>query len=321
MTPPTILIGESRFAPSARAVLEQAGTVLDFESAHAFLERLPAADAVVVGLEITLDAGLLEYAERLRVVATRTSQLRHIDLDLASRRGIQILSIEADAPALRETTSTAEEAIALLLALVRCIPWAFDALKEERWERARYAGTELRGKTIGLVGFGRLGRMVASYASAFGMDVVAHDPYVDDASIRTAGATPLSLDKLLRTSDAVSLHCTWSDETRGLIGAPELESMKLTAVLINTARGEITDEAALLGALESQQIAGAAIDTLAGERPDGSHLEDNPLVRYARTHENLIILPHLGGATREATERTQVFISEKLVRWLREGGG
>jgi D-3-phosphoglycerate dehydrogenase len=313
---PTILLGESRFAAPARAVLERVGTVVEFEHGPAFVERLRAADAVVVGLELRLGGDLLAAAERLRVIATRTSQLRHLDAAEAARRGIAVISIEPDAPALRETTSTAEETMALLLALVRNIPWAFDSVKAERWERARYGGRELRGKTIGLVGFGRLGRMVAGYARAFGMRVLAHDPYVEDAEIAERGAAPVPLAALLRESDAVVVLCTWSDETRGLIGTRELELMREDAVLVNPARGEIADEAALLAALEAGSIAGAALDTLADEDPGGAHLAGNPLVAYARTHENLIVLPHLGGATVEATERTQVYISEKLAAWL-----
>jgi D-3-phosphoglycerate dehydrogenase / 2-oxoglutarate reductase len=313
---PTILVGESQFAPSARAVLERAGDVLDFGTIADFTERLPRADAVVVGLELHLRGELLARAERLRVIASRTSQLRHLDALEAERRGIEILSIEADAPPLRETSSTAEETMALLLALVRNIPWAFDSVKGERWERFRYGGTELRGKTIGLIGFGRLGRMVARYAAAFEMRVLAYDPHVEDGVLVQHGVEPATLEHLLGESDVVSLHCTWSDETRGLIGAHELNSMKSGAVLLNTARGEITDEEAMLDALESGTLAGAAIDTLAGEQPGGEHLIGNPLVAYARTHENLIVLPHLGGATSEGTERTQVYISTKLADWL-----
>ncbi|HEX5449970.1 MAG TPA: NAD(P)-dependent oxidoreductase [Gaiellaceae bacterium] len=304
-----ILVAESRFAPQALEVLGEAGEV---ELCTDLAARVEEADAVLVALEIPLTRELLDRAGRLRVIATRTSQLRHLDVAEAERRGIAVLSIEAGAPALQQTNSTAEEAIALLLALVRNVPWAFDALKDGRWERRRYGGRELAGKTIGLVGYGRLGRKTAAYAQAFGMHVLATDPHVaidGDAESR-------SLDQLLAESDVVSLHCTWSDETRGLIGARELGLMKPDAVLVNTARGEITDEAALLDALESGRLAGAAIDTLAGEQPDGAHLRDNPLVNYARTHENLIVLPHLGGATAEATERTQVYIAERLRDWL-----
>jgi D-3-phosphoglycerate dehydrogenase / 2-oxoglutarate reductase len=301
----TILVAERVFAPRAREVLATAGRVVDFDS---FDERLPEADAIVAGLEVTFGAELLARAPRLRVLASRTTQLRHIDLDEAARRGIVILSINADDPVLQQTSSTAEEALALLLALARNVPWAFDSVKRGEWERSRFGGVELRGKTLGLVGFGRLGRMVAGYAEALGMRVVFHDPYAEGG---------IELDELLGESDAVSLHCTYSAETEGLIGAAEFSAMRPGALFVNTARGEITDEAALLDALERGHLGGAAVDTLAGETPDGSHVRDNPLVAYARTHENLIVLPHLGGATREATERTQVYIAERLIEHLR----
>lgn len=304
----TILIGESRFSAAAIAELEAVGAVAPFEQ---FDEYLSEADALVVGLELELDKVLLDRAPRLRVIATRTSQLRHIDLDEAGRRDIVVLSIQAGDTELQETTSTAEEAFALVLALARHIPWAFDAVKEGRWDRVRYGGRELQGKTLGIVGYGRLGRMVAGYGRAFRMRVIAYDPAgVDDAE-------SVSLDELLRRADVVSLHCTFDETTRGLLGASELARMQPRAILVNTARGEIVDEQALLSALERGTISGAAVDTLAGERGDGSHVPDHPLVQYARSHENLIVLPHLGGATVEATERSQLLISQKLVEHFR----
>lgn len=316
MTRPTILLGESRFADGARAVLKQAGDVVDFGDRESFAARLPEADAIVVGLEVRLVGEVLERAGRLRVIASRTSQLRHIDLAETARRGITVLSIDPQAPVMRETTSTAELTMALLLSLVRNVPWAFDAVKDGRWERFGYGGRELRGKTLGILGFGRLGTMVCGYAQAFGMRVLAHDREEKHDEIAARGADPVPLDRLLEESDVFSVHCTWSEETRGLIGAEQLRLLRPGTVLVNTARGEIVDEPALLDALESRRLAGAAIDTLANEDPDGGHLAGNPLVEYARTHENLIIVPHLGGATVEATERTQCYISEKLVAWL-----
>lgn len=302
-----ILVAEERFSSEAEAILQSVGDVVRGEA------HLPEADALLIALETRVTPELLGRAGKLRVIATRTSQLRHIDLDEAQRRGIAVLAIEPDAPALQQTPSTAEEAMALLLALIRRIPWAFDSLKDGRWERFRYGGHELAGKTLGLIGYGRLGRKVARYARAFEMSVVAYDPYVDVGG----DAMPIGLEALLQTADFISLHCTWSEETRGLIGEGELRLVKPTALLVNTARGEITDERALLSALEEGRLAGAGIDTLAGEAPDGNHLRDNPLVEYARTHENLIILPHLGGATAEATERTQIYIAQRLRDWLR----
>jgi D-3-phosphoglycerate dehydrogenase len=305
---PTILVAESTLAEAARAELERVGEVVAFER---FEQALPRADAVLAGLEVELDRSVLDRAPRLRVIATRTSQVRHIDVEETRRRGIEVLAIEPDDPVLRETPSTAEETFALLLALVRNIPWAFDAVKQGRWERTRYGGRELAGKTIGVVGYGRLGKRVAEYARAFGMHVLAADPY---AAIEDAEAVPL--EELLARADVVSIHCTFTEETRGLIGTAELALCRTSAVLVNTARGEIVDEQALLRALETGRLAGAAVDTLAGERADGSHLTGNALVRYAREHENLLVLPHLGGATIEATERTQLHLARRLAAFF-----
>jgi D-3-phosphoglycerate dehydrogenase len=311
----TILIAESRFSDDARRVLEKAGEVVSFE---AFNERLGEADAIVAGLDMHLRGPVLDRAARLRVIASRTSQLRHVDLDETRRRGIEVLFIDPADPLLQKTSSTAEETMALVLALARRLPWAFDALKQGRWARSEYGGIELKGKTIGLIGFGRLGRMVARYAQAFELAVLANDPRSDPVEVRAAGAEPVSLAELLERSDIVSVHCTYSNETERLLRAEHFRAMRPTALFVNTSRGEITDEGALLEALETGAIAGAAVDTLAGERPDGSHLRENALVEYARTHESLIILPHLGGATAEATERTQLYISRRLVDYLKE---
>lgn len=307
---PVIQLAEEPFAASARSILGAAGEVVSRDRLE---EELPNAEAIVCGLQLILDQSLLERAPGLRVIASRTSQLRHVDLEETRRRGIDVLWIDPRSPLLQGTTSTAEAAWALALALVRNIPWAHASVVEERWERVRYGGHELAGSTLGIVGLGRLGTMVASYGLAFGMDVIATDP---NAPAAATGVRLVELDELLDRSDVVSIHCTWSEDTRDLIGRRELALMKPNAFLVNTARGEIVNESALLEALREGQISGAAIDTLTGELPDGSHVIGHPLVTYAMEHQNLIILPHLGGATAEATERTQVYISERLVAWL-----
>jgi len=312
---PNILVAESQFAPSALRLLEAAGRVFPFEE---FDARLPVADAIVTGLEVYLRRPVLERAERLQVIASRTSQLRHIDLEAAEQRGIDVLFIDPADPLLRETPSTAEETMALVLGLARRLPWAFDALRAGRWTRSEHAGTELKGKTIGLIGFGRLGQMVAGYAGAFGMEVLAHDPRPDRDAAARLRVELVDLADLLARSDVVSVHCTYSAETERLLRREHFRAMKPSALFVNTARGEITDEGDLVAALEAGEIAAAAVDTLAGEAPDGSHLVGNPLVEYARSHENLLVLPHLGGATVEATERTQRYISARLATWLEE---
>lgn len=313
---PRILLAEPEFSTAARRILSACGEVVDYGSDEEFRRRLPDAEALVVGLDVAVRASLLEQAPRLRVIASRTSQLLHIDVDEARRRGIEILSNEPAAPALRRTSSTAELAIALVLALARNLPWAFESLKQGRWERRRFGGSELQGKTLGLVGFGRLGRKVAGYAAALGMNVVVSDPRLTETEARELDVESVPLEELLRRADVVSLHASYTPGSPPLLGDRQLRALKPSTLLVNTARGELVDEGALLDALANGRLAAAAVDTLAGEEPDGSHLAGNPLVRYAATHDNLLIVPHLGGATAEATERTQIYISERLVEYL-----
>jgi D-3-phosphoglycerate dehydrogenase len=313
---PRILLGESRFSDDAREILALAGDVLEYDSRDVFLSRLAEADALVVGLELILSKQILDRAPNLRVVASRTSQVLHIDMVEAERRGIDVLTNDPSDSVVRDTSSTAELTFALVLALARRIPWAFDSLKDGRWERRRHAGIELAGKTLGVVGYGRLGRKVAGFGRAFGMRVLAHDPGVPDSAIAADDVEPATLTALLEAADVVSLHAGLPPDGRPILRAEQFARMRSSALFVNTARGELTDEAALLTALVEGRIAAAAIDTLAGEDPGGAHLAGNPLVEYARRNENLLLVPHLGGATEEATARTQVYIAERLVRHL-----
>lgn len=310
----TALVAERDFDPAALRALASVFRVLPHD---ARASHLAEADVLVTALELRLDKPVLDRARRLRLIGSRTTQLRHIDLDECRRRGIGVVNIKADSPVLRKTTSTAEEAMALLLTLVRRLPWAFDSIKARRWERKRFGGHELSGKTLGVIGFGRLGRLMTRYARAFGMQVVATDPFVAAAEIRRRGARKVTLEALLRGSDCVSLHSIYDASTYRMLRARHFRMMQRHAVFVNTARGEITDEAALLAALEGGWIAGAALDTLSGETPDGSHVRGHPLVAYAAAHDNLIIVPHLGGATIEATTRTQRHIVDLVIRAAR----
>lgn len=312
-----ILIAEKEFNEKAKKILSRIGKVIDFSSQKKFWENLPTADVVVTGLEVKFSKAILDRAENLKVIGSRTTQLRYIDLEECRRRGIRMVNIKANSIPLRKTPSTAEEAAALLFALIRKIPWAFDSVKNEKWERRKYGGNELFGKTIGLIGFGRLGRIVAGYSRAFGMRVIACDPYVNSKEMAKFKVQKVNMENLLKKSDAISLHVIYNNSTYNMLKRKHFRMMKPTAIFINTARGEITDEKALLEALQKRWIAGAAVDTLAGEMSDGSHLRNNPLVKYAKGHENLIIVPHLGGATKEATERTQIYISKLIVKEIR----
>jgi D-3-phosphoglycerate dehydrogenase len=256
---------------------------------------LAGAHALIVRSETRVTADLLARAPHLRVVARAGTGVDTIDVHAATRRGIAVMN----APG-ANTVSAGEHAMGLLLALVRRIPDAAAAMRSGGWDRKRFEGTELRGKTMGVVGLGRIGAHVAQLARAFGMSVVAHDPYLLPERAAELGVPLLSLEELLRTADVVTLHVALTDQTHHLINAERLRLMKPTATLINTARGELVDEAALADAVREKRIGGAAIDVFSVEPLPA----DSPL----RALDRVLLTPHLAASTAEAQERVAVEI-------------
>lgn len=268
------------------------------------------AHILVAALKYRINGAWFDAMPKLKIIAINTTGLNHIDVQEARKRGIKIISLKGQSGFLKYVPSTAEETMGLVFASLRNLPWAFEHVKGGGWKRDLFKGRQLFGKTIGLLGFGRLGKIVAGYAKAFGMNAIAYDPYVPRAAFARHGARRVSLRALFRDSDILSVHVYLTDETKNMVQEKHLRLMKPHAHLINTARGEIIDEKALLTALKRKWIAGAALDVLANESADGAHLVGNPLVQYARDHRNLIIVPHIGGATYEAMQVTQEFIAE-----------
>lgn len=307
------------YSPRARAVLESFAHVDDSRLSREELERRIADyDVLVVRLGYRVDRKLLACAIRLKAVVTATTGLDHVDLDAARARGIDVLSLQGEREFLDMITATAEHAWALLLALVRRVPAAFASVLEGEWDRDRFVGWMLRDRPLGIVGYGRLGRMVGRFGRAFGMRVLAFDPVTPETE---EGVEFVGLADLLRGADAVSLHVPLSAATERMIGAHELRVMKRGAWLVNTSRGQVIDEKALLRALESEHLGGVALDVLAEEGVlRGETLRIHPLVQYASTHDNLILTPHIGGATHESIEQTEVFMARKLQRWTKSGG-
>jgi D-3-phosphoglycerate dehydrogenase len=255
------------------------------------LERaLEGGHALIVRSETRVTADLLNRAPQLRVIARAGIGVDTIDVTAATRRGIAVMN----APG-ANTVSAAEHAMALLLALVRHIPWAAESMRRGEWDRKKYEGTELRGKTMGIVGLGRIGGHVSQIARAFGMTVVGHDPFLPPERAAELQVRILPLDQLLATADVVTLHVALSDQTRHLINAERFAQMKKSGVLINTARGELVDEAALVAAVTNKQIRGAAVDVFAQEPLPA----DSPL----RKLDRVILTPHLAASTAEAQDR------------------
>ncbi len=262
-------------------------------------------DGIVIRSATRLTADLIGRADRLKVIGRAGVGVDNVDLDAATRKGIVV----ANAP---ESTvvSAAEHTIGLLLALSRNIPQAYAALKQGRWERSRYGGIELADKTLGVLGFGRIGQQVARRALALGMRVVAHDPFLARARFGELGVERAeTMDELLAASDFLTLHVPLTDETRGLIGAGTLARMRDGVRIVNTARGELVDEAALAEALGSGKVAAAALDVFSEEPYSG------PLLAL----DNVVATPHLAASTEEAQDRAGVIVAEQVVAAL-DGG-
>ena len=310
----TILVSESsNFSSVAAKRLQQAGRVIwaDLDR-PALLAAVSDADLLWIRLRNQIDREVIDAAPRLRVIATPTTGLNHIDLAHAERRGIRIISLRGETAFLERIYATGEHTLALILALVRHVPQSARHVTEGGWNRDLFRGRELHGKTAGIVGLGRVGRMVAGYLNALGMRVLATDPVLIESP---AADVPLvRLEELLAQSDLVTLHVALTEQTRGFFGKSEFASMKGGAWFVNTSRGELVDESALLTGLVEGRIAGAALDVLCDERSSG--MKDHPLVTYARTHENLLITPHIGGCTLESMEQTEEFLAERVVSFL-----
>ena len=262
-------------------------------------------DAIVVRSATQLTAEVLERAGRLKVIGRAGVGIDNVDVDAATRRGIVV----ANAP---ESTvvSAAEHTVGLLLALGRNIPQAHAALKAGRWERSRYAGIELAGKTLGILGFGRIGQQVARRAAGLGMRIVAHDPFVGRDRFRELGVERAeTADEVLAAADFLTLHLPSTPETQGSIGPEAFASMRDGVRLVNAARGELVDEEALLAALDSGKVAAAALDVFSHEPYTGSLLE----------RDNVIVTPHLAASTAEAQDRAGLIVAEQVAAAL-DGG-
>jgi D-3-phosphoglycerate dehydrogenase len=278
---------------------------VDVETDGDLEEQIGEYDAIIIRSGTQLTAALIERAERLKVIGRAGVGVDNVDLAAASKRGIVV----ANAPQ-STVVSAAEHTIGLLLALTRQIPQAHASLKAGRWERSQFAGLELAHKTLGLVGFGRIGQQVARRARGLEMEVLAYDPYVAPERFRELGVgRSETLDDLLAKADFVSLHATLTPETQALIGRAQIELMPEGARLVNVSRGELVDEEALVEALRSGKIAGAALDVFS-EEPYSGRLLELP---------NVVVTPHLAASTQEAQDRAGVIVAEQVAAAL-EGG-
>jgi D-3-phosphoglycerate dehydrogenase / 2-oxoglutarate reductase len=305
---PRILVAE-RIAPGGMELLAQAGEVVDGTTLDrgGLLEAIGSADALVVRSATDVDAELIARAEKLRVIGRAGVGVDNVDVAAATRRGILVCNAPQS-----NIVSAAEHTIALLLAVARNVPQAHAALEAGRWERSRFAGVEVDGKTLGVLGFGRIGQLVAARARGLGMRILAYDPHVTRERFRELGvASAASLDEVYTSSDFITLHLPLTVETQHLISHAALGRMRPGTRLINAARGSLVDTEALVQALRNGTIEGAALDVFEQEPLPA----DSPLLGLA----NVVLTPHLAASTTEAQDRAGVQVAEQVVSALAGG--
>ena len=296
---PIVLIAEE-LAPSAIDVL-----AYDFDVRHvdgtdraALLAEVVEADALIVRSATRVDAEVIAAARHLRVVARAGVGLDNVDVPSATARGVMVVNAPTS-----NIVSAAEQAIALLLAVARHTASASTALKAGEWKRAKYTGVEVQGKTVGVVGLGRIGVLFAQRMAAFGTRLIAYDPYVQPARAAQLGVRLVGLDELLRESDFISVHLPRTPETVGLIGEKELATVKPGLRIVNAARGGLIDEQALADALREGRVAGAGLDVYVTEPTT-----DSPLFAF----DNVVATPHLGASTAEAQDKAGMSVARSV---------
>ena len=299
MTKPVVLIAEE-LSP---ATIEALGPdfdvrVVDGTDRPALLEAVHSASAILVRSATQVDAEVLAAAPNLKVIARAGVGLDNVDIKAATAAGVMVVNAPTS-----NIISAAELTCGHILSLARHIPAAHAALAEGKWKRSAYTGTELYEKTIGIIGLGRIGALIAERMKAFGTKVVAYDPYVTSARAQQLGVQLLSLNELIETSDFITIHMPKTPETTGMIGTAQLKAMKPTAYVINVARGGLIDEDALYEALTNNVIAGAGLDVFVSEPPTGSPLLGLP---------NVITTPHLGASTDEAQEKAGISVAKSV---------
>ena len=275
---------------------EPAAVADALRSAHGLLDA---------SMKVSISDEMISASPDLKIVSCATTGSDHISRGEVARRDIPVRTLREDRGLLNNITPAAELTFALLLACARRLPAAVSAVKRGEWVREDFPGLMLNGKKLGIIGCGRIGGWMARYGRAFGMDVVGYDPFVEELP---DGIRRVSLEELVSTSDAITVHVHLSDQTRGLVSAELFRCMKPGAIFLNTSRGAIADEAALLQALQSGQLAAAGVDVLEGE----PEVVDHPLRRYAESHDNLLITPHCGGFSPDAVRVVCRRAAEKI---------
>jgi phosphoglycerate dehydrogenase-like enzyme len=310
-----LVITPVRHIKGVAEILEAAGdvTYLDHPTLAEVVAEIPGYQVVFTNpnkSNVFIGKELLAAGSDLKVICTASTGTNHIDKPLAAKLGLKIISLTEERSFINRISSTAEHAFALMMAALRHVPSSFAAVKQGEWDYTRYIGRQMDHLTIGVIGYGRLGGMFSRYCRAFGARVLVYDPFkaVDDPEHEQT-----DLNSLLAAADVVSLHVHASEETRNMVDSDWFARMRSTVLLVNTARGDVVDEAALLTFLKANPQARAAVDVVADEVRNKS---GSPLIAYAKTADQVIITPHTGGMTVEGQQIAYGHAADLLRRFL-----
>jgi D-3-phosphoglycerate dehydrogenase len=308
MSEPISVLIADEMSKKAVTLLQEAGFTVDVKTGMK-PEELAAVVGNYHGLGIRsaskVTAAVLANPGKLKIIGRAGVGVDNIDVAAATQKDVLVINTPAG-----NSTAAAELAVGLLFALARKIPQAAGLMRQGVWEKKKFMGVELAGKTLGVMGLGNIGRQVAERGVGLKMNVIGHDPVLPANAALPAGVTRVSFDELIQRSDFLSLHTPLTPETKNLFDGAMLAKMKKGACLVNCARGGIVNEEALLEALKSGQLAGAALDVFGKEPPDPSPLFE---------HENLIAVPHLGASTKEAQEKVAIELAEVFIGYLKSG--
>jgi len=301
---PVVLLAE-KLAPSAVEVFGDEVEIrhVDGTDRQALLEAVRTADALLVRSATKVDAEVLNASDTLKVVGRAGVGLDNVEVDAATERGVMVVNAPTS-----NIVSAAEHAMALIMSVVRRVPAADQSLRGGEWKRSSYAGIELSGKTVGVVGLGKIGQLVSQRLQAFGTSIVAYDPYASAARAAQLGIELVSLDEVLSRADIITIHLPRTPETKGLIDATALAKTKKGVVIVNAARGGLLDENALAKAVADGQVGGAGIDVFESEPTTESELFNLP---------NVVVTPHLGASTAEAQDRAGTDVAHSVLQAMR----
>ena len=306
-----LYIGADEGFEAASELMPSGIEIIHIEATQeAMEERLGDADAIIdASMRVKFDDVMFAKATRLKIISCATTGSDHIARGELDARNIPVRTLKEDRELLKNITPAAELSWALLMGCARKLPVACNHVRNGGWTRELFPGVMLRGKTLGLVGCGRIGGWMARYATGFGMNVIGFDPYLDKYPDNCQKST---LEEVFQTSDFISIHVHLNEETRGMITPDLFRQIKTGAIFINTSRSAVTDESGLLEVLESGQMGAAGLDVLDGE----PEIIDNPLLKYAQSHDNLLITPHCGGFSPDAVKMVCRRAAEKVLEAL-----